>query len=555
MRRVPCVPDSGREVPISRPLAMMDISDRPRTTCLLKPDTEKTAVAFGDELATVFMLEIEAAETQARAERPHLDIVVCMDRSGSMHGEKMKLAKETLTRFFSRTGLKETDSTALVSFDNVVKVELPLISMGASGRQRGERCASELKPGGTTNLSGGLLKSIDLLLTSDQSQTAMEPRTSGQNRKRAVLLFTDGVANCGIQDTSGIVQAVRGVIEGTNTTIFTFGFGSDHNEDMLREVARSAQGSYYYIKQADDIPSAFADCLGGIMSVVAQNATLTIEAAPRGGSLGKVLGHHKVGGGGLAQQVDVELGDLYSQEEKHVLVELKLPKLVEPVLAPTPVVRASLRYFSVAQSRIEEVTTELLITRPNVTPEQPTNTELDEQRNRIRVADAMEEAARRADRGDLPGARALLQRATQSVSTSVSASSSLSVGLQQQLSSLEPCYESDVCYRSIGAKMTKMCSDSHYQQRSNHMNSTMPGAYRSASSAKAALRAEWGIAEQGAAPPAEAIKNRHPGGASSLAPAPVPARPDFDSAPGDDDMPIYRSLSSMPIGYPACHTV
>ena len=30
-------------------------------------------------------------------------------------------------------------------------------------------------------------------------------------------------------------------------TIFTFGFGSDHNEDMLRSLAGTTNGLYYYL--------------------------------------------------------------------------------------------------------------------------------------------------------------------------------------------------------------------------------------------------------------------------------------------------------------------
>ena len=56
----------------------------------------------------------------------------------------------------------------------------------------------------------------------------------------------------------------------------------DHDEDALRGVAEASKGLFYFIEQPDAIPAAFADCLGGLSSVVCQNASLELRAA--GGS-------------------------------------------------------------------------------------------------------------------------------------------------------------------------------------------------------------------------------------------------------------------------------
>ena len=61
------------------------------------------------------------------------------------------------------------------------------------------------------NLSGGLLKSIDVLCTA-------EGAASG--RTRAVLLFTDGIANHGIRETDALREAVQGAIAEKSTSVF-----------------------------------------------------------------------------------------------------------------------------------------------------------------------------------------------------------------------------------------------------------------------------------------------------------------------------------------------
>ena len=50
--------------------------------------------------------------------------------------------------------------------------------------------------------------------------------------------------------------------------IFTFGFGSDHDEKLLLDIASAGQGSYYYIEKEDQIAAAFGDALGGLLSVI-----------------------------------------------------------------------------------------------------------------------------------------------------------------------------------------------------------------------------------------------------------------------------------------------
>merc|ERR1719359_2775925 len=108
---------------------------------------------------------------------------------------------------------------------------------------------------------------------------------SKEGRTRAVMLFTDGLANEGIRDTAQLCAAVNGALSAASAklggpiSLFTFGFGADHNESCLRALATGsgAGGLYYYVSTAEDIPNAFADCLGGLTSVVAQNASLSLE--------------------------------------------------------------------------------------------------------------------------------------------------------------------------------------------------------------------------------------------------------------------------------------
>merc|ERR1712079_645073 len=48
-------------------------------------------------------------------------------------------------------------------------------------------------------------------------------------------------------------------------TINTFGFGSGHNDQLLKALAENGHGMYAYIESTDQIPNTFAECLGGLV--------------------------------------------------------------------------------------------------------------------------------------------------------------------------------------------------------------------------------------------------------------------------------------------------
>uniref|UniRef100_A0A7S2NB47 VWFA domain-containing protein n=1 Tax=Haptolina brevifila TaxID=156173 RepID=A0A7S2NB47_9EUKA len=331
---------------------------------------EKEALAAGERHKLLAMLSLKAPSAPESAPRPPLDLVIAADRSGSMQGEKIRLMRQTLDLLVKRSGLGPDDRVSLVSFDSQVKLELPLESMDGAGRAKAEAVVNRLQPGSTTNLSGGALKAIDVLDASAPRSSLVRSIDKAKKRTRAVMLFTDGLANEGIRDTAALCAAVGGALRAASNklggpiSLFTFGFGSDHNEDCLRRLANESgtSGQYYYVRTAEDIPNAFADCLGGLTSVVAQNAQLSLEGVG-GASVARVLGSAYKYSEGV-----ITLGDLFAEDEKDCLVELEVPALPETTRQPTTVLRVSLRAFNITTNAPEVVEATLEIVRPAATP-------------------------------------------------------------------------------------------------------------------------------------------------------------------------------------------
>ena len=62
------------------------------------------------------MVEIKSEEVEMDESRPGIDIVIAVDVSGSMQGDKIKLVRETLT--FLVDELKDIDRLSFVTFND-----------------------------------------------------------------------------------------------------------------------------------------------------------------------------------------------------------------------------------------------------------------------------------------------------------------------------------------------------------------------------------------------------------------------------------------------------
>merc|ERR1711907_210208 len=153
--------------------------------------------------------------------------------------------------------LSSNDRFGLVVWDDDVRIQFPVTPMNSKGKEAAVSAIKDVNTRGCTNLSGGLFKAIDEVL---EDKHVDEP-----GRSSAVLLFTDGHANRWITDNAQLNDCVRGGLAKHNSVaapaVFTFGFGSDHDAEMLRGIADEGNGLYYYIENKEAIPGTFADCL------------------------------------------------------------------------------------------------------------------------------------------------------------------------------------------------------------------------------------------------------------------------------------------------------
>jgi len=215
------------------------------------------------DLTRYAWLRIEVPRKPQTAPRPPLDIALVLDRSGSMGGEKIALAKEAAKRVVAL--LRDTDRCAFVAYDDEVITPVPAGFVTDAHRRLLYSALDELEARASTNLFGGW------------TAGAEEISEDTADRIRRVLLLSDGLANQGLVDHAQILAHVRELAQrGVGTS--TFGVGRDFDELLMAGMAEAGSGHFYFIEQARQIPDFLTSELGEILATAARSARVRITA-------------------------------------------------------------------------------------------------------------------------------------------------------------------------------------------------------------------------------------------------------------------------------------
>merc|ERR1719424_2509824 len=101
--------------------------------------------------------------------------------------------------------------------------------------------------------------------------SVMEQRRQ-RNKVSAILLLTDGQD----RSTRSALPSLVARAAQTNCAMYAFGFGTDHDVELLSEIAEQARTPFTYVEDTENIREAFAGCVGGLTSIVAQGVELNL---------------------------------------------------------------------------------------------------------------------------------------------------------------------------------------------------------------------------------------------------------------------------------------
>ena len=261
----------------------------------------------GSKDPVYLLVSMKAGKILSPSARVPLNICMVMDKSGSMESEK-KLEYVKQAGLFVIDNLERDDHFSLVTYDT--HVYTPVGAGPVRNKSRVKNIIRQIEPGSSTNLSGGMLEGYAQVLNFFNRESV--------NR---VLLLTDGLANTGITNPNLLKKIVQEKNRDA-VTLSTFGVGVDFNEDLLTMLSEFGGANYHFIHQPEDIPAIFNTELQGLLSVVAQNAKVEIQMAD-GVSCSHVFGYVYETEGNM---VRVNLNDVFSDEDKSILLKLNVPE-------------------------------------------------------------------------------------------------------------------------------------------------------------------------------------------------------------------------------------
>lgn len=359
-------------------------------------ELEKRRLAAGQQTRLYGAVTLTAPR-YVPEQRPPLDLVACIDVSGSMGGEKIRSAREALRALVNN--LDDQDRLALVAFSHDAHLIAPLTRTDREGRRELHERVRRFEATGSTHMSDGAVLSLRQLRD-------VARRVEGRDALRRVLVFTDGHANAGIDESDRAGwHALFAQHLGTSSASW-FGFGEDHDPEFLAALADETRGNSYLARDAQAIGSGFAKELGALIGTVARDVRIRLRTA---GAVPVVLNDEKVERDGDA--IVVTLPDLTSQETRPIAFEW--PVAPGPLGEARKAVEVEVSWTDVRSGRSDstrlDAHVEFVAAGNEDAPSKTVLYAVAEQRG----ANAQQQAAALADRGDTERARTLVLEAAQ----------------------------------------------------------------------------------------------------------------------------------------------
>lgn len=276
----------------------------------MKPNVafDRTIIVNADNEVVHVLLELTAPEAPAVGRAP-LDVALVIDRSGSMGGGKLEAVTAAVARLIRQAGAD--DRIGVVAFDNDINTVLPL------DRHTTPEAVDKvlaLRPGGSTNLSGGWFAGRQMLADSLR-----------EGAVRRIVVLTDGHANAGVVGTDPLADMVSGGRVDSISTSF-IGFGDGYDEGLLAALADSGSGNDYFCADADQAAAVFTDELGGLARVVAQNITVDVLPTAAVAVAGQ-LNDYPVDSLDSSGAVRLSIGDAFGGEVRPLVLAFHLRPL------------------------------------------------------------------------------------------------------------------------------------------------------------------------------------------------------------------------------------
>lgn len=174
-------------------------------------------------------------DAEHRKEMPGVAMALIIDRSGSMTGPRIEMAKEACVATLST--LRPDDLIEVIAFDSDAERYVNLQPVRYRGRIQSE--IQRIQAGGGTEI----FPALDL---------AYQDLSVAQARKKHAVLLTDGQSS----STQNIVELAQAMLA-ESITVTTVGLGTEINMELLRAIADAGGGRFHHAPDEQSLPKIF----------------------------------------------------------------------------------------------------------------------------------------------------------------------------------------------------------------------------------------------------------------------------------------------------------
>lgn len=205
-----------------------------------------------------FLLLVQPPLTVDASEIAPKDLILVVDQSGSMDGDKWAQAQDAARYVLENLNAEDRFNAVLFStgtrlFSN--SLEAPGMAGDAAGWIDGQF------PEGGTNINDALL----------QAFAQVDPE-----REATILFITDGIPTEGEEDPDQILANLEAAAP-SNVRVFTFGVGDDVDTFLLDKIAQNFGGASSYVRPSERIDEEVASLYNKISAPVLTDVVMTVD--------------------------------------------------------------------------------------------------------------------------------------------------------------------------------------------------------------------------------------------------------------------------------------
>ncbi len=175
------------------------------------------------------------SDFEKEKEKPSLAMALVIDKSGSMGGDKLEMAKSAAQNAVELLG--QRDKVGVIAFDGDSYVISEMQSLANKASILDE--IARIEVGGGTTMYPAMEMAHDVLVATSA-------------KLKHVIILTDGISSPG--DFQGIAQQMASA----KITVSTVAVGEGADEALLEEISQIGKGRYYFAADPSMVPQIFA---------------------------------------------------------------------------------------------------------------------------------------------------------------------------------------------------------------------------------------------------------------------------------------------------------